>query len=283
MKDYFRGRTAVLATAHGKEQVIAPMFKHKLGVVVVVPTDFDTDQFGTFTGDVARTGNQLETARAKVLAGMRATGVDLGIASEGSFDTDPGMPFVQSNLELVILIDLKHNLEIHGYYRSLKTQMHGEYVSSTKDALVIAKKIGFPGHGVIVRTHKHRGKKIYKDLNTLEAFGQQIATLFRNIFRRKLYLESDMRAHRNPTRMENIRKATEDLVKNIQSLCPQCGIPGFVVVDATKGAPCSLCGAQTQEPISFVYACGSCSARVTIPVAPENATVDPGQCTKCNP
>jgi hypothetical protein len=43
-----------------------------------------------------------------------------------------------------------------------------------------------------------------------------------------------MRAHKNPTRMENIKEATHDLIKNIHKKCPQCNIPGFVVTDIER-------------------------------------------------
>ncbi len=56
--EYFRGRTAVLGTKHGKEQVIAPLLDEHLGVRVVVPDGFDTDRFGTFTRDVDRAGDE---------------------------------------------------------------------------------------------------------------------------------------------------------------------------------------------------------------------------------
>jgi len=99
--DYFRGRTAVLATMHGKEKVIVPLLE-ELGIKVIIPSTLNTDVFGTFTQDIGRTGNQLEAARAKAKAALALTGLDLAIASEGSFGADPQIPFVRSNLELIL-------------------------------------------------------------------------------------------------------------------------------------------------------------------------------------
>lgn len=39
----FSNRLAVLATMHEKEQVIVPILEQELGLVVVIPTGFDTD------------------------------------------------------------------------------------------------------------------------------------------------------------------------------------------------------------------------------------------------
>ena len=130
MSHLFQGRKAVLATRHEKERVIAPIMLKECGVEVVVPDDFDTDQFGTFTRDIQRQGSQLEAARKKALTAMKQYGFDLGIASEGSFGADPHIPFIQTNTEVVILIDTKNNFEIVGYYRSPHIKVFERYVSS---------------------------------------------------------------------------------------------------------------------------------------------------------
>ncbi|HSW33828.1 MAG TPA: DUF6671 family protein [Steroidobacteraceae bacterium] len=40
-----------------------------------------------------------------------------------------------------------------------------------------------------------------------------------------MFLESDLRAHANPTRMAMIRQAAEDLATRYRSPCPRCGAP----------------------------------------------------------
>ena len=61
----FINRVAVLATMHHKENVIAPLLKKQLGLEVVVPPNFNTDQFGTFTRDIKRPDTQIVTAKLK--------------------------------------------------------------------------------------------------------------------------------------------------------------------------------------------------------------------------
>ncbi len=77
-REFFAGRTLVLGTKHKKEKVIAPILERELGVRVIVPDNFDTDQFGTFTREIARAGNQLEAARRKATAAMDLLGADFG-------------------------------------------------------------------------------------------------------------------------------------------------------------------------------------------------------------
>ena len=62
----FEGRKLLIATKHSKERVIAPILEEKLGVTCVVPTDFDTDLLGTFTGEIERKSDALTTARENV-------------------------------------------------------------------------------------------------------------------------------------------------------------------------------------------------------------------------
>lgn len=50
--DVYRGATVVFGTQHGKATQVAPAFLTILGATVVAPTGLDTEQFGTFTGDV---------------------------------------------------------------------------------------------------------------------------------------------------------------------------------------------------------------------------------------
>ncbi|CAN5124995.1 hypothetical protein BH11PAT3_BH11PAT3_1610 [soil metagenome] len=280
--DYFRGRTAVLATMHGKEKVIVPLLE-ELGIKVIIPSALNTDTFGTFTRDVKRTGNQLEAARAKAKAALALTGLDLAIASEGSFSADPHIPFVQSNLELVLLVDTKNDIEIRGHHRSLETNMNGSYVSSIEEAGDLARRWGFPQHGLIVRNSESSKRHIYKDIVTYEDLEKRLKQLLNRLFTKKVYIETDMRAHRNPTRMRNIAKATGDLVKNMRNLCPECSMPGFVAVDTKRGALCASCSRPIDSPTALVYKCFKCEYTKDSALPESAPTADPATCEHCNP
>ena len=47
---------------HGKERVIAPVLFERLGLRVEVAKGIDTDQLGTFAGEIPRVGTMLEVA-----------------------------------------------------------------------------------------------------------------------------------------------------------------------------------------------------------------------------
>ncbi len=281
--DIFKDRKIVVATMHAKEKVIAPLLETYLAAIVVVPKKFDSDQFGTFTRDITRDGNQLEAARKKVYAAMEQEGVDLGVSSEGSFGPHPSIMFAQSDFELVLLVDKKNNLEIIGQYRTTETNMAAQYVESVNDALDFAKRVGFPEHGVILRNNEKGRFGIHKNIQTEEMLIETMHTMLSGIFTKRVFIETDMRANRNPTRMKAIQKATEDLIKNSTSLCPQCRTPGFVSVDCEKGLECSRCHLSTDLPINDVYQCSVCNYSKKRLVTKYGEKADPQYCGYCNP
>ena len=280
VQDWFAGRTAVIATMHGKEVVIAPRLVEALKVKTYVPSDFDTDQFGTFTGEVKRVGDQLEAARAKARAALTLTGHDLVIASEGSVAPHPQLPLISSNLELVVLIDTKHNLEIVGSHRSGSVTIETATVRSSAEALMWAHEQGFPEQGVILRPRRG-SSAIQKELRTEAALTSAVEQLMSRPWRRSVYLETDLRAHRCPGRLETIATATEDLITKCKSHCPQCLAPGFVGKDVIRGLPCGACGRATDSLRAHRYHCASCDHTQVQPV--EATSADPGQCEWCNP
>jgi hypothetical protein len=70
-------RSAVIATMHQKERAMSPILERELGVKIAVPTNFDTDSFGTFTREVKRLGTQIEAARLKAETALEIAGETL--------------------------------------------------------------------------------------------------------------------------------------------------------------------------------------------------------------
>ena len=279
--DFLKDRKIAIATKHKKETIIKPLLEKSFGLKSVVPVDFDTDVLGTFTRDKKRTGDQLETARKKALMGMSLTGLDIAIASEGSFDSHPTMPFIPSNLELVLLVDSKHGIEVRGHSRTFETNMAQKYISSVSEAVSFAESVGFPGHGVIVREDENSGE-MFKEIITWDEFKNVCQKLLDTSKKGRIFLETDMRAHRNPMRMKNIELALKDLIKNIENTCPECGMIGFVPVKTTGYIPCRACGRDTDVPGKYSYECQKCHYTEERWIN-EKTHIDPDECSYCNP
>ena len=278
---FFRGRRAALLTKHGKEQAIRPTFEARTGCELVIRADFDTDRFGTFTREVARSGSQLDAARAKARKGMELTGLDLGLASEGTFGPHPVIPFLPWNCEIVLLVDDRIGLELCGEYAGENTNYGHALVTNWDEAEEFARSVGFPGHALVLRPDHDAHPAIQKGIGSWERLREALTQVLTLSDTGRAFLETDMRAHVNPTRMGNIRAATEDLVSKMLNLCPSCGQPGFAQVRRVPGLPCALCGEPTPLVACVVYGCRKCGFSREEP-AP-NRTAPPDSCPNCNP
>jgi hypothetical protein len=285
-ESWFRGRLAVLATMHRKEQVIAPILEDALGLRVEVLRGIDTDRFGTFTREVPRPGTQCETARVKAQAALAAVPeADFGLASEGSFGPHPWLPWVAGGRELVMLAGRDGGLELVGADLTAETNDGSRLVGSVADALAFAQEIGFPTHAVVVMGVRN-GKPdvsngLHKGLMTTEALEVAVRAVLEQDG--AAHLESDMRAHVNPTRMAAIGRAAQDLVRVALSGCPRCGRPGFDIVERLRGLPCAECGLPTRRVRMDIFGCAGCGFREERPPATGTAPASPGECDVCNP
>ena len=277
----FKDRKLLIATKHHKEQVIAPIFEKGLGVHCFVPEMYDSDIFGTFSGEVERKNTALETVKAKCLAAMEEFDCDLAIASEGSFGSHPSIFFAQADDEFLIFIDKKNDLEIIARELSLETNFYGEKIYNREMLLNFANRIQFPSHAIILRTEADDLTSIRKGIITnsqLEDAFQQIMNMHGSV-----YAETDMRALYNPTRMGVIKVAAQKLLETIKAECPSCKAPGFCVTDAKQGLPCSWCSAPTRSTLSFIYSCKKCFFSSEKMYPHQKITEEPGFCDSCNP
>ena len=281
----FNNRVAVLATMHKKERVIAPVLEKELGIKVIVPQNFNTDGFGSFTREIERSGSQIEAARLKAQKALLLTGEKLAIASEGSFAPHPSFPYISCNREIVILIDREQDLEIIGEDLSTDTNHSHIKVSNIKQALEFAQKIGFPEHGLVVMLNENpkNSDEIIKGITTEEELVEAINYSLTKSPDGKVHLETDMRAMYNPTRMKNIEKATYKLLEKINSVCPECFTPGFDIVQRIPGLPCEWCGTPTILIKTAIYKCQKCGFKKEKLFPDNKQFADPSQCMYCNP
>ena len=279
----YGGWRVALLTQHGKERVLAPLLGSALGCRVERIAGYDTDLLGTFTREIPRAGTQLEAARKKARIGMELSGLPLGLASEGSFGPDPMMGMFAWNVEFLIWIDAERDLEIVGVAQG-KTNFGHLLATGWEEAEAFARQAGFPGHFLVVRPEGENDPRIRKGIAEWAALEAAFARALEQSAsrRRRVFLETDMRAHANPTRMEVIRLAAEDLVKKLRSLCPACGVPGFGIVERLDGLPCEDCGAPTRETRAEVHGCLKCAHRITRERT-DRQSADPGRCDYCNP
>lgn len=278
--DPYRGERFSILTQHGKERVMAPLFADALGVQLQLVTEFDTDTLGTFTRDVARHGNQLEAARKKAKKGMELLDVACGVASEGSFGPDPYGLFPW-NVELVVLVDGVRGVELVGRAQGAAHHLHA-HVRSREELEAFARRAAFPTHGLVVRPDRDDDPRLRKGLAEWTALHDAFEQALGESEASTVFVETDLRAHMNPTRMATIGRATENLIERMQSACPRCGSPGFWRIERVAGLPCGECGSPTDEAIAERWGCVA-GDHPQIRECGLGRVADPSRCSTCNP
>ncbi|NEQ29001.1 MAG: hypothetical protein F6K28_60680, partial [Microcoleus sp. SIO2G3] len=202
------------------------------------------------------------------------------IASEGSFGPHPAMSYLPCGRELVLLLDRRDEQEfvVVGEDLTVETNFRCETVQSGEEVEAFLQQMGYPSHAVVVRT---LGGEVLKGITRCQELRPAIDRALQQDG--IVMLETDMRAMHNPTRMQSIARATEDLVSKLQQLCPQCGAPGFVAIARLPGLPCEWCGQPTSLTRSIRTRCQCCQFTQDSLFPDGMQTADPMHCAFCNP
>jgi len=268
-----------VATRHEKEKILGPALETFLGVRAFILPDFDSDRFGTFSGEVERPDDAPTTLRKKVAYGMALAGASLAIGSEGSFGPHPQIGWVAANQEWLLLIDSANGFEIEAQTVSTETNFAQQGVCTWAELEAFALRAGFPEHALILKVADPAGSvRLEKGICTW-AHLQRCFDVFR-AGSPVVSAETDMRALFNPTRQRVIREALDRLMEKIASACPQCHTPGFGVTGVRPGLPCTWCGAPTALVQTKMYSCIRCQYRQEETVM---GKADPRYCSHCNP
>lgn len=268
-----------LATVHGKEAAIAPPLA-RLGIAVVVPPSLDTDRFGTFSGEIARTGTMLDAARAKADAAMEATGLAVAIASEGSYGPHPVIPLLARGQELMLWWDRRSGQEIVETLIDDAPAFDTATVTDLAEADAFLSRIGFPDVAVVIAAAQLLQNPVAKGVRDRDEIAATVGRLARV---GPVLLATDMRAHMNRRRMETIARLSERFAERIARPCPVCAAPGWGVLRIEPGLPCAACGTPTPVARGEVFGCTACGTTRFVPRADGRTEADPGHCVLCNP
>jgi hypothetical protein len=275
---YF-GKIAVLPTLHEKDSVIAPIFQSGLGIQVQVAS-IDTDQFGTFAGEIPRTMSQLDTAIAKARAAIASTGIPLAIASEGTIGPNPLIPIASSDLETIVFIDSERDLIIHESFRSSEIVTVRKTLQPGQNLDELLAKADFPNHALIARTETPAAFQAVKGIRDFDKLVQAIQDLSKDSG--SVIVESDLRASFSPSRMQNIANCAKLLAERIATTCPQCQTPGWGKIAPVFGLPCQDCGQKVESAVEAdQLGCVSCDYVQTVERA--GAYAESRFCDSCNP
>jgi hypothetical protein len=272
----YSGAQVAFATMHGKEQLARQPFLDILNAEVVAPPALDTDQFGTFSGEIARTLAPQAAARVKARLGMKLSGTPYGLASEGSFGA--GLGYVVEHREVLMFIDEARGLELVESAIDTSPLPSGRGIESIEGALGYAADLGYPRQGVVLST---RSGLIRKGMETEDELTHAVGQLRERAGGLPIAISPDYRAHRCPSRAAVIVSLADRIARRLATPCPGCSAPGFGQVAYERGLRCSGCGEQTRMIAADILGCGVCSRRVRQSRAQRFASAE--LCDFCNP
>jgi hypothetical protein len=279
----YQGRRAAIATMHGKERVIGEALSRRPGLRVELAADVDTDRLGTFTGEIGRVGSMLDAARAKARLAMARTGATIGLGSEGAFGPHPVVPFLASGVEVIVLIDDASGQEIVAQRRT-RTNYDSIEARPGDDLSAFLSRILFPSHAVIVRPEQGADAfNVIKGVSDWRLVDAAVSKMAAVSDTGRAFVQTDMRAHVNPTRMTSIGFVARALALRAARLCPACAAPGFGVEDVLRGLPCEECGAPTRLVRAELHRCRLCGFETTKRERPASMRAEATWCDQCNP
>jgi hypothetical protein len=262
---------------HEKHRLAEGSFAELLGATVFAPEHLDTDQFGTFAGDIPRTLSPYHAALVKARLAMQISGAPSALASEGSFTSLLGLGV--ENTELLLFIDSERGLELVESSTMDWPLPAGGPIHSVAEAVAFADAVGFPAQGLTLRADDGVGISIVKDIPALDDLTRHVEHGLGA--GSTVTLIADYRAHRSPLRAHRIRALCERMALRLATPCPRCASPGFGRVAPERGVPCAQCGRATELIAADIDGCGVCGHQLRRPRA--LTVADPGHCDHCNP
>ncbi|MEP7186858.1 MAG: DUF6671 family protein [Rhodanobacter sp.] len=271
----YAGERAVLAAVHGKQAAIIPTLRDALGLIVDMAPDLDTDALGTFTGEIPRIGSIRETAIATARLGMAATGLPIGIASEGSYGPHPLIRFVAGGIESMVLVDDVRGIVVTEHLIE-DAPVYGHAVAACRYELDgFLARHRFPGHALIVKPDVPTSESapIHKGLSDTKALADAITEVATASADGKAFVQTDMRAHMNPVRMDTIARLAGKLCARVAVPCPVCETLGYGQVDVEQACPAS---AAARSPTwLFTRSTAVSRARIASPDLASTAAAKP--------
>lgn len=294
---YF-GKRAILGTMHKKAEALTLPFKVGLGMELQT-CEFDTDQLGTFTGEIERQGSAVETAGKKARLAMCKTEEPRGLGSEGSFGPHPLIPYMALSQEFLVLVDDELEIQVAESVVTTRTNYCHTEVNCVDETEEFLHRAKFPSHALIVKSVKSQSSvfdnvkrlfsgqvvtsQIYKGIRDRDSLACAIRTCRQHSSSGRVHIETDMRAHMNPTRMRVLRSLGIKLVRRLLSSCQACGCPGFGISGQDGTLPCEECGFPSDAYAQELHSCPRCQFTKTLPRSDGLTYVEALFCQRCNP
>jgi hypothetical protein len=279
----YSNQIVYFGTKHQKERAIFSLLS-EVGLNCLV-AEIDTDQFGTFSGEIKRIDSVKKTLQKKINEVLiHYPDAQFAMASEGSFGPHPLIPFANANHEAILFVDKKKEFEIYVDEYSFDTNLSEIEIGIREKKLLdsFLEKVQFPSHAVMIKKSNEPFFK-HKGIQNKAELLNYIEQCFLESEDNRIIISTDMRAMFNPTRMKNIYQVGKKLIKALQTFCPVCSVPGFHAYRSIPGLECSLCGCETDVARETEWKCVKCEFLEIKERDDHLKYADPAECPYCNP
>lgn len=269
-------RKVGLTTKHGKELLLKDLLLPLDFDLVAV--EYDTDELGTFSGEISRSLSQQDTAIKKAQLAIELGGVSIGLGSEGSIGSDSAVPFLNSDIETLAWIDKELDYQLVVSHKSFEIFARQKSVNRNTNIDDLQEFFDLPRHSVIIKTSNYAF--VRKGISSAEELELVVTQGLAK--HQELSIETDCRAHLSPSRQQIIKECGNKLIAALNSSCPECSNPGWSVTGFEYGLPCEICGQEVRKVArAELYTCPKCP--FTQYKALNLQVADPALCDRCNP
>ena len=183
----------------------------------------------------------------------------------------------------LVLLDLRDGTELVHRHVSLNTVFGGETCLSEGEVIAFATRMQFPEHHLVLKSAAtwRSGDRVIKGINDRYTLVRAARMLLAE--HGSVWVESDLRAMANPTRMQVIGEAAEAFAADLERCCPTCGLFHFAITQALWGLPCGQCGFPTRSTRAHLRECRGCGHRQEDERPDGKRTEAPQYCDLCNP
>ena len=165
-----------------------------------------------------------------------------------------------------------------------KTNYQMRALDSWEQLQQFAETAQFPAHALIIRPNNREDSRLlFKGIDTLAALEEAFKESIKASKDGKVWVETDMRAQFNPSRMTTIGELADKLGQRLATPCPACNAPGWGRIKVEKGLHCEYCDQETEMIAREIYGCVSCAHSETLPRVDGMKAAPQMQCGWCNP
>lgn len=216
----YAGKVVILHSNEAKSVAIGPPLWERLRMSTLEYV-WNWGEATSSIHETCREEDVVSRARQKCDVVIERLGdkVEFVIATEGAILFDSRVPFPRRHLEVIYFIDRPHGFHLHMSRSSTLTNYARGEVRSLEDLFAFAKQAKFPSHSLLIGPNCCSCAREYPvQVNRYDDLVEAFTSSMSLSPDRSVWVETDMRAWANPSRMRIIRELGSLLALHLSRL-----------------------------------------------------------------